>query len=246
MSSEALDLVVKMTDSDQYKRPLAAECLKHPWFCVAKSNKKILRETLNNFINSKEKLCLLENTKNGDDENNEKIKNLFEYYKRLNSKSTFENLRSDSPFENSKDSCTIFPLLRSKSFGIEILQGKNFGLKLKLIEDSSVRVKSSLNKTIYNPFLCDESILKDDTNIEDDFDDIPDERIPRLKSKDILINRSFTPEKNEVRIIPCIEIGKSKTMLEKHFIYNMKSKTVSKINNNFKNISPLTKILTLN
>ncbi len=31
-SPEAIDLVVRMVDKDQYKRPSVKECMEHPWF----------------------------------------------------------------------------------------------------------------------------------------------------------------------------------------------------------------------
>ncbi len=32
LSPDAIDLVVRMTDRDQYRRPTAKECLEHRWF----------------------------------------------------------------------------------------------------------------------------------------------------------------------------------------------------------------------
>lgn len=45
VSAEALDLTVKMTERDQYKRLTAKECLGHPWFS-AKHSKQPLKNVL--------------------------------------------------------------------------------------------------------------------------------------------------------------------------------------------------------
>ena len=50
VSNEALDLVMKMTEFDQYKRPLAKECLSHPWFSIAKHSRKPLKSVPHNLI----------------------------------------------------------------------------------------------------------------------------------------------------------------------------------------------------
>lgn len=49
ISSEAVDLVMKMTESDQYKRPLAKECLRHPWFDMPQLEKRLLENVPRNL-----------------------------------------------------------------------------------------------------------------------------------------------------------------------------------------------------
>eukprot|EP00826_Nyctotherus_ovalis_P057954 TRINITY_DN793_c0_g3_i2.p1 TRINITY_DN793_c0_g3~~TRINITY_DN793_c0_g3_i2.p1 ORF type:complete len:351 (+),score=70.57 TRINITY_DN793_c0_g3_i2:1064-2116(+) len=49
ISSEAVDLVMKMTEADQYKRPLAKDCLHHPWFDMPQLEKKLLENVSRNL-----------------------------------------------------------------------------------------------------------------------------------------------------------------------------------------------------
>ena len=41
ISKEGLDLTIKMTERDQYKRPSARDCLSHPWFYINHSKTKL-------------------------------------------------------------------------------------------------------------------------------------------------------------------------------------------------------------
>ena len=46
VSPEALDLVMKMTDRDQYERPTAKDCLLHKWFSTSFTGCKPLKHVV--------------------------------------------------------------------------------------------------------------------------------------------------------------------------------------------------------
>lgn len=50
MSPDAIDLVVKMTERDQYKRLTAKECLEHSWFEFGGSG-NLLKVAITNLQN---------------------------------------------------------------------------------------------------------------------------------------------------------------------------------------------------
>lgn len=52
MTPEALDLVVRMTARDQYKRPSAKQCLEHSWFSVKLRNAPVLTAVVENLHHS--------------------------------------------------------------------------------------------------------------------------------------------------------------------------------------------------
>ena len=49
VSLQALDLVVKMTDRDQYKRPSAKECLQHEWLAIKLESAPVLTRVIENL-----------------------------------------------------------------------------------------------------------------------------------------------------------------------------------------------------
>ena len=49
VSPKALDLVIKMTEQDQYKRITAKECLQHAWFTTKLGKPQILNHVLENL-----------------------------------------------------------------------------------------------------------------------------------------------------------------------------------------------------
>ena len=48
ISKEAFELILKMTERDQFKRPTADECLHHPWFFMNLSEKP-LKDAMENL-----------------------------------------------------------------------------------------------------------------------------------------------------------------------------------------------------
>lgn len=55
VSSEALDLVIAMTNKDQYKRLNAKECLEHKWFSSKFSDNNFLDDAFTNLVDNEGK-----------------------------------------------------------------------------------------------------------------------------------------------------------------------------------------------
>ena len=173
VSSEALDLVMKMTDRDQYKRPSAKDCLNHPWFTI-KPSKKSLK-----FV--------VENLRNFKMNHGERSKSTIRGMRFQTSSPMF--VRKTSPDTSSKMSLSDFQTdspLWSKDL-ISTIQTQKTQITSRTIRSASA-TKSHYTLSICelnNPFFSALNINEEESKIEADYtDEIPSEHQPKhLRAK---------------------------------------------------------------
>ena len=245
ISSEALDLVVKMTECDQYRRLSAKECLSHPWFSTAQSPQKFLT-------------CAMINLKEigTDHQGQEHIKEITRkvglntasplFSKRTLPRNSSQNVlpsgvQADSPLFK-EESRTPVPTVHSRSSLFSIIRSKVNDSKATLSKFKQERVEKTTRSDMpINPFTnailsAEENKEAEGNNEDDDYDyrkfsddgedegndEIPDERDSAVASGTVRsFTKSFMPEIDEIRKIPCLTWpeGVSKRLLLKstHF-----------------------------
>lgn len=243
VTSEALDLVVKMTEKDQYKRLSAKECLEHSWFLRPHNHSKPLTNVIYNLKSlGTEQLAHGETSKEIDKKTGF-ITSSPMFSKRALPKShpstndvAMESFRLDQKDVNS----TRFS---SNNVLMNIVRNVMEANKIKTPK-SSLNVNNTdidISKEIFvvNPFLVSPSHIEEEEknkvskfannlNVLNEGDEIiPSERSHRGNPKSIMyedgklnqcgsISKAFRPEKEEQRFLRCItdEAGVSKGLLK--------------------------------
>ena len=165
VSSEAVDLVMKMTESDQYKRPTIKECLCHPWFSATQLDKKLLEHVSRNLRKfGKEK---------GKRDKNWEIRGNSQLFTPTVLKRTLSNSRpSRSDIEDYKS----FILSKDKSRRSSILGLTPRPTSNNLLSHQSVHLKSDTAIDQYNPFFSKFNEKEEELKTLDEDLDIPTEK----------------------------------------------------------------------
>ena len=209
ISPNALDLVVKMTEFDQYNRPSAKECLSHPWFSEKHFAKNILKDVGENLRSLK-----IEHLK----ERDIKMDGELGPSTPILMKRSLSNSKSRISANDVED-CELHNANNNGSRRGSYLGVFSFLLnKLKpgLERTSETKLTKTCNNL--NPFFKDFVPLEESKNLtkQSSSNSISEEEcideMPQTSST------SFNPESNEIRTIPCItgDEGVSKKIFNKH------------------------------
>ena len=192
VSKEAIELVMKMTDSDQYNRPTAKQSLNHPWFSLTGLEKKFLNDVAHNLKKfDTENVGKRDRSPDAKDEGQFLTPNLL--------KRAMSNCKCRILPDNEE----ISDLLSTKRDRgrrgslIGLFDTNNIGRGLLPIPD----IKSSLTITQFNPFFsrfkpeeeCKENEFKSEEFKEDEESEIPCEKPPTNDISLKILARSIIP-----------------------------------------------------
>ena len=192
VTPEALDLISKMTESDQYKRFSAKECLSHSWFTLPGLDKHLLKDVGYNLKKF--------NTGNiGKKDLSPDVTNEAQMLTPNLIKRALSNSKRESSVNEEEDDTLLSVkkdrFRRGSVMGI-FPDSQNIQLEACPLPKSDI-VQSSVAINQYNPFFSSSKTENEFPKSDDELD-IPDEKEVSNETSTInIVSRSFIPEPSQ-------------------------------------------------